>query len=340
MNILFRVDAHAEIALGHLNRCINLAESLIEHGHSVFFISYNDPAAKSLLSKTRFEYQLIPFKINDLKDKFGEFSILEKISNKINLILVDSYNVDKNYFFFLKNNFRYISYLDDMNLNFDVDLVINPSCTLKKDNYMAKNILSGIEYVILGKEYSKDYNKIIKSKINTMLITLGGVDHYNISSRCVPIIENISPDIELNIIIGPYYDNVNLIKDVAKNSSLKINLIENTTNILPIILKSDIALTAGGFTSFELAALATPSIGIALWKNQYKNIDCLSREGALIPLYYPKIKNFDKALSKEIYKLIYDEGLMINMSKKAKEIVDGKGSDRISTKITEFYEEK
>ena len=28
------------------------------------------------------------------------------------------------------------------------------------------------------------------------------------------------------------------------------------------------------------------------------------------------------------------------MSKKAKEIVDGKGSDRISAKITEFYEEK
>jgi spore coat polysaccharide biosynthesis predicted glycosyltransferase SpsG len=167
---------------------------------------------------------------------------------------------------------------------------------------------------------------------------MGGADHYNLSSRAIPILEKISQDIEVNIVIGAYYKNIELIKDAVKESCLAINLFENTSDLFSIISKSSIGLTAGGLTSYELAALSTPSVGIALWKNQYSNIECLSNQGALIPLYYSQIKDFDHELAKELSRLINDDDLIMSMSKKARNAIDGNGANRISQKITKYYE--
>jgi UDP-2,4-diacetamido-2,4,6-trideoxy-beta-L-altropyranose hydrolase len=336
MNILIRVDAHKEIALGHLNRCLNLAENLIEFGHHVSFISYEDQTAKSILSKTKFEFNLIPYKINDNKND-KEFEVLKQKSNSIDLILIDSYNVNKNYFKFLNKYFPLTAYLDDLGFDFDIDLLINPSCKIKDGDYKAKNVLSGLSYVVLANEYKLGRLKAIDLNQKKILITMGGIDHYNLTSRAIPILENISHEIEVNIVIGPYYKNIKLIKEAINKSSLTINVFENVSNLAPIILESNLALTAGGYTSFELSALSTPSVGVALWKNQYNNIDCLSSKGALIPLYYNLTENFDQVLYQELFKLVNDNDLIINMSQNARKAIDGDGAYRIGKLITKFY---
>ena len=166
---------------------------------------------------------------------------------------------------------------------------------------------------------------------------MGGIDHYNLSSRIIPILQEISLDIEINMVIGPYYENIDLIKIAAKKSRLKVNFLENVTDLSSLIIKSDIALTAGGFTTYELAAMSTPSVGVALWKNQNDNVECLSSKGALIPLYYSKNKSFERELYKSFFRLI-DYSLLETMSKKARIAVDGNGANRISQEITKYYE--
>ena len=338
MKILVRVDAYPDIALGHLNRCVNLGISLRECGHSVTFLSYNDSATQEILSRTGFEYKLIPFKINDKQNKHEELSQLEVLSDSIDLLLVDSYNVDKGYFDFLNKCFPVIVYLDDLGLDFNVDLVINPSCKVTESDYKAKRVLCGMQYVILGGEYRVGRVMALNTKKCSILVTMGGIDHYDLSSRVIPILEKISLEIEVNIVIGPYYENTKSIKTAAKKSRLTINMFENVSNIIPIILESDIALTAGGFTTYELAAMSTPSVGLALWENQYNNIECLSNQDALIPLYYSKGEGFDKELSKALSSLINDENLVMSMSKNARNAVDGNGANRISQEITKCYE--
>ena len=338
MRILVRVDAYSDIALGHLNRCINLAVSLEKHGHSVTFLSYNDPTTQAILSKMHFEYKLIPFKINDKQSKYKELPQLEILSDSMDLLLVDSYNVDQNYFDFLNKCFPVIVYLDDLGLDFNVDLVINPSCKVTESDYKAKKALCGMQYVILGGEYRVGRVVALNTKKRSILVTMGGIDHYDLSSRVIPILEKISLEIEVNIVIGPYYENTKSIKTAAKKSRLTINMFENVSNIIPIILKSDIALTAGGFTTYELAAMSTPSVGVALWENQYSNIECLSNKDALIPLYYSQGQGFDQELTKALSMLVNDNNLLTDISEKARNAVDGNGANRISQEITKCYE--
>jgi spore coat polysaccharide biosynthesis predicted glycosyltransferase SpsG len=224
--------------------------------------------------------------------------------------------------------------------NFKVDMVINPSCKVKENDYIAKDVLCGMEYVILSHEYSIGRLDKIDLVQNSILVTMGGIDHYNISSRVIPIIEEITTNIEVNILIGPYYENVQLIKNAVKNSTLKINLLEDISNISSAILENSMALTAGGFTVYEMAAMSTPCIGIALWDNQLNNIDCLSYKCALIPLYYLSNSEFDKHLKEELSRLINNTKLRLEMSKSARGVVDGNGADRISKVITQKYSTK
>jgi len=340
MKVLIRVDAYPKIALGHLNRCINLGENLLEFGHDIIFICYEDSATKAVLIKTGFDFQLIPFKINDASNQDKELVFLRDISDSVDLFLVDSYNVDSGYFKRLNKFFSSMVYLDDLGLDFDVDMVINPSCIVKENDYIAKDVLCGMEYVILGNEYRAGRIESLNTENHSILVTMGGIDHYDLSSRVIPILEEISLSIQVNMIIGPYYENIESIKTAVKNSSLEVNIFENASNLRALILKSNLALTAGGFTTYELAAMSTPSIGIALWDNQKNNVTCLSSQGALIPLYYTDSLEFVQQLKKVLVDLINNSNLRKRISTKARIAVDGYGANRIAKEITDRYEKK
>ena len=90
----------------------------------------------------------------------------------------------------------------------------------------------------------------------------------------------------------------------------------------------------------DTPSLSIPSVGIALWKNQKDNIRCLSSQGALLPVYYSQKKNLKKNLENKLNRLVNDLNLIINMSNKARNTIDGNGATRISREITKLYEKK
>jgi len=337
MNVLIRVDAYDEIALGHLSRCIELGKALVKLKNKVIFLSYDDESSSSRLKLSNINSQLVPFKINEVQFLEKEMKVLESFSESIDILILDSYNVDKEYFMLLDKFFPIIIYLDDMKSDFDyVNMVINPSCKVTKNSYMAKNVLHGIEFVILGKDYLNQKPRVINSNISSILITMGGIDHFDLSSQILFILEEINTNIEVNLIIGPYYENTNQIKKVAKNSNLVVNFFEGLTSICSVVLQSDIAISAGGFTLYELCSMSTPTIGVSLWDNQKNNVDCLAEKGAIIPLYYSS-ESFDQELNIELRRMIENVELRKELSKLSKEVINGNGAEKIAKEIVKIY---
>jgi UDP-2,4-diacetamido-2,4,6-trideoxy-beta-L-altropyranose hydrolase len=335
MNLFFRVDSYPEIAIGHLSRCIQLALVLRLMGNKIIFLCYNDPETISRLKIANLDYQLINLKINTQGKLKKEIEYIARYKAKSEILIIDSYSVDIKYIIETKKLFKKIVYLDDLGLDFDIDLVINPSCKFKPKDYIAPVALCGPEYLILDNEYSIGKHECSGNK--SMLITFGGIDHFNLTSRLIPMIESINKDISLNIIIGPYYENVKLIEIAVKQSNLNINLYEGLHSISSVIKKSDLAISAGGRSVYELAAMATPSIGIALWENQRENIACLGEKGGIIPMVYSEDIDFDKKLVLNLTKLINDKSVQRKMSKISRKLVDGRGTSRISEIIFKEY---
>jgi UDP-2,4-diacetamido-2,4,6-trideoxy-beta-L-altropyranose hydrolase len=338
MKVLVRVDAYEEIALGHLSRCIELGKALMQLQNEVVFLSYEDKSSKSRLEDSGIDFEVVSFKINDDQFVDKEMKILESFSTSIDILIVDSYNVNKKYFDEINRLFPKIVYLDDLESDYDnVDMVINPSCTVTQNSYISKNVLCGMEFIILGKDYQNREKKVIYPKTRSILVTMGGIDHFNLSSIILPILEKIDKEIEVNIVIGPYYENIKQIKNSAKNSNLSINFFEGLPNISSVMLRSDIAISAGGFTLYELSAMSIPTIGIALWDNQKTNVECLSKKDAIIPLYYHSDERFKDELSVQLQKLISNRELREKMSIASGKAVDGNGVDKIAKEINRLY---
>ena len=337
MKILIRADAYPDIALGHLGRCIRLGQSLRAKSHDINFLVYDDCTAIKRLEDANFDYHLIPYKINDASTFEQELEVLSARSALIDVFIVDSYSVDEHYFDRIKGLFKNVVYLDDLGSDFNVDMVINPSCKVQENHYISRSVLCGMDYVILGSEYTMGKQVTNDNKCDSILVTMGGIDHYDLSSRVIPMLESIAPNIIVNMVIGPYYENVDKIKYTAHRSKLEINFFEGLSNISSVILQSDVAISAGGFTVYELAAMSTPCVGIALWKNQNENIECLSNKETLMPLYYTDDISFDEELKNSIATILENSSLRANMAMAARNAVDGRGSDRISKVITRNY---
>ncbi len=334
MKIVIRVDAHCEVALGHLNRCIALSSGLIELENSVEFVVYNDKSAIDLLENLGLSFQTTQYKINESGIFKYDKSIIKNIDPDI--LIIDSYYIDDQYIDNMKEVTPYVIYLDDVGKNYNVDMVINPSCKANHLDYKSKIRLLGNQYTILSHTYwNQGFNNELK-KVSSVMITMGGVDHYNLSSLVINYLNQIDSTLKVNIIIGPYYDNKAKIMKSIEQSNLNVEIFEGLTNIYPVICMSDIAISAGGTSVYELAATSTPMIGISLWENQKNNIDCLSSNNAILPLYYSTKKEFNSELYDSMKELINNSMLRISMAKSSRNYIDGQGVRRIALEINKI----
>jgi spore coat polysaccharide biosynthesis predicted glycosyltransferase SpsG len=113
---------------------------------------------------------------------------------------------------------------------------------------------------------------------------MGGSDIHNLS---VPLIKSISqayPDSFLNIISGPFSLNKD---EVMRLQSDKIDVHSslNAEQMSDLMKQSDLAISAGGQTLYELASLAIPTIAIQVIDNQNEDIEGWLNKGLLYKVY-------------------------------------------------------
>ena len=105
------------------------------------------------------------------------------------------------------------------------------------------------------------------------------------------------------------------------------------------MLKSDIDISAGRQTLYELARLGISTIGVCVAENQLGNIKGWEKIGFL---EYAGFDNEDNIIVKinNLLKILENIKIRESKSKIGRKIVDGKGSLRVSNKLLkeEFYE--
>jgi len=332
VRVVFRVDAYEEIALGHLARCISLAHAVKEQGADVHFLIFEDEESIRRLEKAGHSYDTRDYKLGDDLCADGDLVFFESVE-KHDVIVIDSYSLDGGYFSRIKKHFSVVAYIDDLGRDYPVDIVVNSSCGANQLAYQASVTLLGMQYLILDKYYWSPQERRGRGEVGSIMITMGGVDHYNLSSALLPVIESLRGDLVVHIVIGPYYRNMDLIQKAAKQSGLTVCLHAGLDNISEIIERCDIAISAGGFTIYELASSSIPSVGIALWENQKLNIECLAAHEAILPVFYGESVLQEVALN--LARLVANRALRASMVESGRVVIDGQGARRIARKLME-----
>ena len=99
-----------------------------------------------------------------------------------------------------------------------------------------------------------------------------------------------------------------------------------------LMLRSDLAITSGGLTKYETAVTGTPSIIISHFDREAAAAKEFEKGGTT--LHLGLVSEVDEEdIVRAIERLLEDYALRVDMSQKGRNLVDGKGVERITAEI-------
>jgi spore coat polysaccharide biosynthesis predicted glycosyltransferase SpsG len=139
---------------------------------------------------------------------------------------------------------------------------------------------------------------------------------------------------EITILSSRYNPQVPFIRDwLERNAGLRGHLLLDDADVARRMTEADIAVTAGGTTTFEMAMLGLPALIVQIADNQRPNAQAWDRAGAAVDLGPLEHLDTDH-LCDTLVKLAGDSGLRGRMARLGRECVDGCGAERI---VRELY---
>ena len=338
---IFRADGNAHIGLGHIMRSLTIADALstIVGREAIIFACADEGSAKIAAERG---YQTRVFG-TDYDRMEEELPLWDSLCQDETVILVDSYHVTDAYLEALGKHGK-VAIMDDLqDHRFPVDAVINYNIFADRDKYL--ELYGELNNCHLGSDYipvRPEFNNVpyeIKDRIENVLITMGGADYLNITAVVYDALHATlmdksdggkSDSIRFHVISGlfsPGYQELKKREEAADD----IIVYHDVKDMAGLISKCDLAITAGGSTIYELAAVGVPFICLSYAKNQEAAVEYIGREIAINAGAYDKnpeltIKNVKSAFADKYTNADYRR----QHSEIEKRIVDGKGSMRIA----------
>ena len=342
--IFFRCDGGQVDGMGHIMQSLTLAQSFQKTNiFDVKFVTFSpDIIGKQKIEDYGFQVILSPAKAGSESDL--EFML--KLLNQKNsshtkpLLVADNRNIDEYYLEKCLPHSILIRITDQVDENFPCHVFINNSLYITKENIGQKLkeslILLGPKYNLINNkffQYNHDFiQKSPKNKRLHLLITMGGEDPYNHTSWfSINLCEQLRP-IDVTLIIGAAHPQKNqAIHDIEKNIP-HATFVVDTDNMPGYMAKADLALTAGGNTCYELAAMGVPQIAIILEHHQKELIHSMEKAGCLISLGWYESLSSEKA--QEIVIKLFDSKVhRMAMMKKSKLLFSEPGAPHIVSEI-------
>lgn len=358
--IAFRADGGKNVGMGHIIRCLSLAQAFRRYGHQIYFFSKLDEGIEKVKQENFEAIKLLSGEQQKEGFFYGDPTCLSEEANEIILLLstyqvdllfIDSYNVTERYFSNLKLHVEKLAYIDDVNkFPYPVDFVVNGNIIgefldyKKCDNKQV--FLLGPKYNMIRPEFCNLPLRPINKEVAEIMITTGGSDPYNVTENLLSILlQNKSFDnIRINVLVGSgftdYKDLINFKQNhgnvsLYSNSGLPQDLPEiEFSSVSTLMLRSDLAISAGGSTLYELAACGTPALVFILADNQKAIVEKMDELGYVMKLGWYNQLNEDLVIG-NLLKLMNDFERRKEMSSKGQKLVDGYGTDRIVQSITQ-----
>ncbi|MHB1392787.1 MAG: UDP-2,4-diacetamido-2,4,6-trideoxy-beta-L-altropyranose hydrolase [Clostridia bacterium] len=345
IKVAIRADGNSQIGMGHIMRCLSLASGFKKRGHQINFIcKYGEGIEK--VKEAGFDVINLETKENKQDMNNEEQKLIAILNeNKTDLLIVDSYDVTYDFFKSIKLHVGILAYIDDVNkFLYPVDIVINGNIgaeDIKYDRYSEGELfLLGVKYNLLKKEFSNLPRRVINKNISEVMITTGGSDTFNVSCGLLKklLTDPWSANKSFNIIVGSAFKNKEELKSISEKYK-NVKLIENVRRMSEIMCQSDLAISSGGSTLYELCACGTPTLAYIIADNQENIVQNMNHNGYVHNLgWYNELTT--ENLIRNVIRISNSYEYRIEKSEKMQGLVDGRGVSRIIKHIEEIFEHK
>lgn len=335
MHTVFRADASVNIGTGHVMRCLAIAAELRKEGVDTTFISKAEEGNLCALVETQGHGLIrLPANVTTQHDDAEQtISVLASVPS-VDWLVVDHYGFDAEWESALRPSVKNLMVIDDLaNRPHDCTLLLDQNfCAGLEDRYdglahAGCKLLLGPDYALLRPGFALMRASLVPrlGKMDRILVFYGGSDPMNETIKAIQGIRLSGMDVQVDVIVGssnPHRDTVRALCEASDRFHFHCQV----SNMAELIARADLALGAGGITTWERCCLGLPALVTVLADNQAELTDAVSEYGAAAKLgRAEKLEPQDYRLA--LQALTREQRAL--MERRGMELVDGKGTSRV-----------
>ena len=356
--VVIRVDASVEMGMGHLIRCLSLADALKDDGTEVHFLVRSHAAALTgLIEANGHAARLLtdpPVRSAGVRES-GHASwlpttwqqdaeqTLEAIGaiGAVEWLIVDHYALDAGWERLLRQRVPRLLAIDDIaDRPHECDILLDQNFVLDLETRYCGRVpaacrtLLGPRYALLRPEFAKLRSSLVarSGEVQRILVCYGGSDPSNETARTLEAIKGLSHGLPaLDVVIGLSNPHALSVSKLCRELP-RAELHRGTDNMAELMRRADLAIGAGGVMCWERCCLGLPTIAVDIAPNQIGALTGLASIGAIVHLGSAAAVTREE-LAAAVKSLLVDSARNRRMGEAALALVDGQGSQRVRAEM-------
>jgi UDP-2,4-diacetamido-2,4,6-trideoxy-beta-L-altropyranose hydrolase len=328
--ILVFADSGPRIGGGHVMRCLTLARALTRRGAVCAFAA--TPSTQAILAAFgAADLQTIPVTTpDDAARAADDFAA--------GWVLLDHYVLTPGQEAALRAG-RKLAVLDDLaDRPRAADLLMDSGYGRTSEAYrplLPSNavILTGPAYAPVRPEFAQNRQAALARRrqgghLRHVLVSLGLTDVDGITGRVVELIRPRLGDLILDVVVGAAAPSLPALRERAKTDA-RLRLHIDTQAMAQRMVQADIAIGAGGSSTWERATLGLPTLSVVLADNQRPMAQAMAADGLVLTADVTS-PAFDVELLEGLERLLGDPGLRRALGEDSAALCDGLGAERFA----------
>lgn len=323
MSLVIRCDASTAIGSGHVMRCLTLASALSGQDVTFACAEIGDGLAGRI---TAAGHRLV--RLPGPRGGAHDLQAFMPLVVAARGVIMDGYAFGVEYRRAVRAAGRPVLALDDTGATtLSADIVVNPSPAAPVLPYDGHGrLLLGPEYALVAPHLLRWRNEAVAENA-PLLLTFGGSDPLNLTLPVATALRRELADAPLRAVLGgAVADLDNVARGLAE---LGAQVEVDVADMGPILRGCRLAVSAGGSTLYELAALGRPMVLAVVADNQDAAAQAASAEGWAVNVDARMAGAVD-ALAVQVIALWPDHAARDRLAMAAAERVDGQGARRVA----------
>lgn len=351
MNVVFRVDASNLMGTGHVMRCRTLASALQLRGAHIRFITRKHPGhLAEVMALDGFQVEVLPdpdgggcetgyagwLGVSQEEDALQTIVALKGLA--CDLLVVDHYALDSVWESLLRPHGLKIMVIDDLaNRPHNCDVLLDQNYFLSgPERYRpwvqeSCQLLLGPRYALLRPEYAQIRETMAPRTgcVRRILIYMGGSDIPNMTGIALEALSaSRLQQLEVDVVIGSNFIHRDKVIRFAKTRP-NTRVFGQQLHLAHLMASADLAIGAGGATTWERLCMDLPSLVICTADNQVPATEATVSSGLV------RYLGIAKHVTVEAIELAMQQELVAaerngKQRKGNAPVVDGRGAQRVT----------
>ncbi|MBY4893444.1 pseudaminic acid cytidylyltransferase [Rhodobacteraceae bacterium N5(2021)] len=339
--VLFRADAGRELGVGHVMRCLTLADEI--DGQATFVCKDIDGHLEDVIAARGHVVHLLDAGLSAAEDA----AAVAGLAQGHDLVVMDHYGLGADW---SKAMPAPVMVLDDVaDRAHDCAVLLDQNLGREASDYNGlvpdgAVRLIGPEYALLRPEFASYRTASLARRaeangaVKRLLISLGGGDMQSVVTWILDVLRTVpgTQYLSIDIILGAAAKSPGVVQSAAEDLPCAVQIHSDVDNMAEHMAGADLMIGAGGSTSWERCALGLPVIVLPLADNQIPAVTAMAKAGmarAVKP-------HDDDALRAALEDLFDNPDQIVAMSAAAAAACDGKGAARVAAVLSDMLTAK